>query len=183
MLPEGFLMKYFSLAIFLCSLTLLSGCSSVDVADYAANSPKLTPQEFFEGDLTAQGVVKNRSGKVVRYFTATIKAHWPNNVGTLEEKFIFNDGEVQYRTWTLTPTSSAAFTATAGDVIGTGRGKFAGNSINLSYVLAVKYRDSTLNLNVDDWMWQVDEKTVLNESTLSKFGFKVGSVQIVIKKT
>lgn len=175
-------MKRTSLVLLLGALLALTGCSNISVNDYANNTPKLNPQEFFVGDLTAKGVVKNRSGKVIRHFTATIKASWQNNIGTLEEKFIFNDGEIQYRTWTLTPTQSTYFNATAGDVIGTGKGKFAGNAINLNYVLSVKYNNSTINVNVDDWMWRVDDKTVLNESTLSKFGFKVGSVQLVIMR-
>ncbi len=163
-------------------LFLLSSCSSTSISDYNQNTPKLIPQEFFNGDLTAHGVVKDRSGKVTRYFNATIKAYWENGVGTLDEKFIFDDGEIQYRTWKLSPTTRGEFNATAGDVIGTGGGKFAGNAINLNYVLAVKYKDSTINLHVDDWMWLVDSNTVLNESTLTKFGFKVGSVQLVIQK-
>ena len=160
----------------------LSACSSTSINNYSKNTPKLIPQEFFTGNLSAHGVVKDRSGKVTRYFNATIKAYWENGVGTLDEKFIFDDGEIQYRTWKLSPTTSGEFNATAGDVIGIGGGKFAGNAINLNYVLAVKYKDSIINLRVDDWMWLVDSNTVLNESTLTKFGFKVGSVQLVILK-
>jgi hypothetical protein len=176
-------MKHSILLILACSFILtLSACSSISVNDYSSNTPKFIPQEFFNGNLTAQGVVKNRSGKVTRYFTATINAHWKDGIGTLDEKFIFNDGETQYRTWTLTPTVTGSFNGTAGDVIGTGTGKFSGNAINLKYVLAVKYNDSTINLSVNDWMWLVDSKTVLNESTLTKFGFKVGSIQLVMVK-
>ena len=165
-------------------VVFLSACSSITVNEYSKNTPKLVTQEFFNGDLTAHGVVKNRSGKVIRYFNATIKAYWENGVGTLEEKFIFNDGEIQYRTWKLVPNkdNSALFSATAGDVIGTAKGQTAGNAFNLSYVLSVKNNDSSINVSVDDWMWLIDEKTLLNESTLSKFGFKVGSVQLVINK-
>lgn len=169
-------------AILLTLGVTLSSCSSTSVNDYSKNKPKFIPQEFFSGNLNAQGVVKNRSGKVTRYFNATIKAYWENGVGTLEEKFIFDDGEIQYRTWKLSPTTQNTFNATAGDVIGTGEGEFAGNAVNLNYVLAVKYKDSTINLSVDDWMWLIDSNTVLNESTLTKFGFKVGSIQLVIKK-
>jgi hypothetical protein len=172
-----------SLTAFLLTLGItLSACSSTAINDYSKNTPKLIPQEFFNGNLIAHGVVKDRSGKVTRYFNATIKAYWENGVGTLDEKFIFDDGEIQYRTWKLSPTSQAKFKATAGDVIGVGEGEFAGNAINLNYVLAVKYNNSTINLRVDDWMWLVDSNTVLNESTLTKFGFKVGSVQLVILK-
>jgi len=169
-------------AILLTLGVTLSSCSSTSVNDYSKNTPKFIPQEFFSGNLNAQGVVKNRSGKVTRYFNATIKAYWENGVGTLEEKFIFDDGEIQYRTWKLSPTAQNTFNATAGDVIGIGEGEFAGNAINLNYVLVVKYKSSTINLSVDDWMWLVDSNTVLNESILTKFGFKVGSIQLVIKK-
>jgi hypothetical protein len=176
-------MKYFVLLSLACSALLaLSGCSSVSVDDYSKNSPKLTPQEFFTGNLTAKGVVKNRSGKVTRYFTATINAYWKDGIGTLDEKFIFDDGEIQYRTWTLTPSGQNLFNGTAGDVIGIGAGKFSGNAINLNYTLKVKLTNSTINLKVDDWMWLVDSNTVINESTLTKFGFKVGSIQLVIVK-
>jgi hypothetical protein len=172
-----------SLTVILLTLGIsLSSCSSTSVNDYSKNAPKFIPQEFFNGNLSAHGVVKDRSGKVTRYFNATIKAYWENGVGTLDEAFVFDDGEVQYRIWKLSPTTPTMFKATAGDVIGVGEGVFAGNAINLNYVLAVKYNDSTINLRVDDWMWLVDSNTVLNESTLTKFGFKVGSIQLVIQK-
>ena len=176
-------LKFFSLPALLFTFVLtLTSCATISVGDYNKNTPKFFPQEFFNGTLHAQGVVKNRSGKVTRYFTATINAYWKDGVGTLDEKFIFNDGEIQNRTWTLKPTTEGSFSAIAGDVIGTGTGKFAGNAVNLNYVLAVKYNDSTLNLTVNDWMWLVDSKTVLNESTLTKFGFKVGSIQLAMVK-
>jgi len=176
-------MKYITLLSLACSFLLtLSACSSVSISDYTKNTPKLIPQEFFNGNLTAKGVVKNRSGKVTRYFTATINAHWKEGIGTLDEKFIFDDGEIQYRTWTLKPSDQGFFTGTAGDVIGIGDGKFSGNAINLKYVLAVKLKDSTINVGVDDWMWLVDENTVVNESVLTKFGFKVGSIQLAMIK-
>jgi hypothetical protein len=167
-----------------CVSFVLGACSSTSVNTYGNNSPPLIAQQFFNGDLAAHGVVKNRSGKVIRYFNATIKAYWENGVGTLEEKFIFNDGEIQFRTWKLAPSKNdnSYFSATAGDVIGEGKGQSAGNAFNLHYVLNVKYNKSTINVSVDDWMWLVDEKTLLNESTLTKFGFKVGSVQLVIEK-
>lgn len=176
-------MKHLSFTALACSILFtFSACASTSVNDYTKNTPKLIPQEFFNGNLSAHGVVKDRSGKVTRYFNATIKAYWENGVGTLDEKFIFDDGEIQYRIWKLSPTTQTKFKATAGDVIGIGEGDFAGNAINLNYVLAVKYKDSIINLRVDDWMWLVDSNTVLNESTLTKFGFKVGSVQLVIQK-
>ena len=163
-------------------MLMLSSCSTTTVDDYASNQPRLDLPTFFNGQLSAHGVLKDRSGKVTRYFNASINAYWKNGVGTLEEKFEFDDGEIQYRNWTLTPTTDG-YAATAGDVVGTGKAQVKGNAMQLNYVLEINYKGSPLQLTVDDWMWQVDNKTLLNESTLRKWGFKVGSIQLVIVKS
>lgn len=168
--------------VILCLLTLIGGCARHNIDQYQNNLPRFNPEEFFQGGLIASGVLKNRSGEVTRYFNATIDASWQDGVGTLAERFEFDDGEIQYRTWTLTPTSEMQFDATAGDVIGTGSGEVSGNALNLNYVLEITYNGSPLQLNVDDWMWRVSEDTVINQSTLTKWGFVVGTIQLVIKK-
>lgn len=166
----------------ICGLIfMLSSCTVSSLDIYANNHPLLDPTRFFNGALTAQGVVKNRSGEVTRYFTATINAYWVNGIGTLEEHFEFNDGEIQYRTWTLTP-SDEGYDATAGDVLGTGKASIKGNAMKLDYVLGINYKGSPLALSVEDWMWLVDDNTLINESVLRKWGFKVGSVQLVISQ-
>lgn len=171
--------------LFVGIVFMLTACSTTLLDEYASNKPLLSPEQFFNGKLTAQGVVKNRGGKVTRYFTAKINAYWRESngvsVGTLEEVFQFNDGEIQYRTWTLTPTTDG-YTATAGDVIGSGNAQTRGNAMQLHYTLKVNYQGSPMPLQVEDWMWLVDDNTLLNESTLRKWGFKVGSVQLVIQK-
>ena len=80
-------LSIFSLAAL---LSFFSGCSNIDINNYATNSPRLNPETFFNGKLKAHGVVKNRGGKAIRYFNADITASWLNNSGTLEEKFVFN---------------------------------------------------------------------------------------------
>ncbi len=180
-------MKLFITLVSLVGLTLmLASCATQSLDDYAQNRPAFTPEEFFSGDLSAQGVVKNRSGKVIRYFSASIKAHWQNGQGTLEEKFLFNDGEVQTRVWSLVPSSisgkSKTYVARAGDVIGDGKAEVAGNAMHLNYQLQISYNDKPLILNVDDWMWQVDANTIINESKLSKWGFTLGSIQLAISR-
>ncbi len=159
---------------------IISGCASQEIAHYAGRKPDFDPQQFFSGRLTAHGVLKNRSGEVTRHFNASIDAHWSNGVGTLQEKFVFDDGEVQYRNWTLRPTGDGRYRATAGDVIGEGQASVAGNAMNLQYTLRINYRGDPLDLPVDDWMYRVDERTGINESVLRKFGFRVGSIQLAI---
>lgn len=156
------------------------GCAPVQVTDYEGFEPPLVMEEFFRGDLTAHGVVKDRSGRVIRTFNATIEASWRDGNGLLEEKFLFNDGERQRRDWVLTPTGGDTFTGTAGDVVGEGRLEVAGNSVFLDYVLRIPYGDGTVDVRVDDRMYLVAPGVLLNESGLSKFGVRVGSIQLVI---
>ena len=163
-------------------LLALSACSQVQVTDYAGMTPELEVEAFFNGPMTAHGVVKNRGGKVIRTFNATIDASWKDGVGTLDEDFIFNDGEKQKRIWTLTPQPDGSYLGTGGDVSGAGTLTQAGNSVFLDYVLQVPYRGDVLEVRVDDRMYLLTPDILINESKLKKFGFRVGELLLVIKR-
>ena len=176
-------MRLLTAVSLLLALTLgLAGCSPVTVQDYADNRPRLVPEEFFQGQLTAHGVIKDRGGKVIRYFNADIKAWWEDGIGTLEEDFVFDDGEPERRVWTLTPQDDGSYIGTAGDVVGDGRITLAGNSMFLDYVLRIPYNDGTLDLRIDDRMYLVNPTMLINESTMTKFGIRVGEILLVIEK-
>lgn len=159
---------------------LASGCSPVSVNDYSAFEPRLVLQDFFSGPLTAHGVVKNRNGLVIRTFNADIQASWTDGIGTLDEYFLFDDGERQRRVWTLIPNGDGSYRAEAGDVVGAGRLQSAGNSLFLEYVLRIPYGESTVDVTVDDRMYLVSQAVLINESSMKKFGFRVGSIDLVI---
>ena len=174
-------MRIFLLLTWMLTL-LFAGCSTIKVTDYEDRLPEMRPETFFNGNLNAHGVVKNRSGKVIRYFNADIKAYWEGTTGTLEEDFIFNDGEKQRRVWTLIRQDDGHYIGTAGDVIGAAQGEVAGNSMFLKYVLRIPYDDDTLDLVVDDRMYLVNPETIVNESEMRKFGLRVGEILLVIRK-
>lgn len=140
-------------------------------------------REFFDGNLTAHGIVKNRSGKVIRYFNADIIASWIDGVGKLDETFVFDDGEEQKRTWIIRPDGSGSFSATANDVIGVSKMNVSGNSLFMQYVLRIPYDDDILDLKIDDRMYRVSDRVVINESTMRKWGFEVGKIILVIEKS
>lgn len=167
----------------LASLIHLWSCSSVPVEQYSDNRPKLIMEEFFRGQLKAHGIVKNRSGEVIRYFNADICGRWTaEGKGTLEELFIFNDGEHQTRTWVLDPAGTDRYKAQANNVVGTSTAVVSGNALFMNYVLKVPYRKWVLDIGVRDRMYLVNPDTIINESTLRKWGFEVGSVTLTIRK-
>ena len=175
---QRFLVKILMLAV----LLVAAGCSSVQVGDYAENTPLLDPEAFFDGQLSAHGVIKDRSGEVIRYFNVDIKAYWKDGIGTLEEDFVFDDGELDRRVWTLTPAGENRYIGTAGDVVGQGQVSIAGNSMFLDYVLRIPYGDGTLDLHIDDRMYLVSPDVLINESKMIKLGFEVGEILLVIQR-
>lgn len=167
-------------AVVLAMAAFLAACAGVQVEDYADFEPRLEMEAFFDGKLTAHGVVQNRSGRVIRTFNAEIDAYWEDGVGTLEEDFVFDDGELQRRVWTLTPEGPNRYRGTAGDVVGEATLEQAGNSVFLDYVLRIPVGDSDIDVRVDDRMYLVSEDVLINESELSKFGLRVGSLLLTI---
>ncbi len=174
-------------AVNLACLLCLAGCTATDLERHAGNTPALSLTQFFDGRLSAHGVVKDWRGRVIRTFNADILAYWTDGVGTLEEDFLFDDGEAQRRVWTLTPDGVDAsgyprYRGRAGDVVGTGRATQAGNALFMDYVLRIAYGESTLDLRIDDRMYRVSDQVVINESTMKKFGLTVGRIVLVIER-
>lgn len=169
-------------ALALICLALVASCASVSVEDYADNKPRLVPETFFNGTLHAHGIVKDRGGKVIRYFNAEIVAKWIDGIGILDERFSFDNGEQQTRVWKLLSTGDGKYTATAGDVIGQGTMQVAGNSVFLDYILRIPYGDDSIDVAIDDRMYLVSERVLLNESIMTKWGFEVGQIMLVIEK-
>ncbi|WP_237068448.1 DUF3833 domain-containing protein [Microbulbifer guangxiensis] len=165
---------------------LLAACSSVGIEEYQGNQPQLVPEQFFNGPLSAHGVLKNRSGKVTRRFNAELQGSWDGGVGLLAERFVFDDGEVQFRNWQLIPTervsapSVRTFIGRAEDVIGDAEVRVSGNAMFIRYVLEVPYNGDTIEVNVDDRMYLVSDRVLINESKLTKFGIPVGEIVLTI---
>lgn len=175
-------MNKFFISATLSLLLVLSGCASVSQQEYAANKPAMDVREFFDGRLSAHGIVKNRSGKLIRYFNADIIASWTDDTGTLDETFYFDDGEVQKRIWTLTKDASGQLIGSANDVVGSSKLKVAGNTLFMEYVLRVAYGDDSLDITIDDRMYRLSDSIIINESSMSKWGFDVGQITLAIIK-
>ena len=175
--------KHSIFGILVIAFTLgISACSRTTLDDYRDTTPQLDLRTFFEGSLMAYGLLQDRSGKVTRRFEATIEASWEGEQGTLVEHFIYDDGEEQDRIWQLTHQGNGRYSGVAGDVIGTANGEISGAAFNWVYSLEVPYGDGTIVVNLDDWLFLVDEDHIINRTVLRKFGFRVGELSLVIEK-
>ena len=170
--------RLFCLAV---TALLISGCASVQVADYAEEKPKFDLREYFNGRIIAHGIVQDRSGKVLRRMTVNMACTWVGDTGTLNEDFTYADGKKERRIWTIKKQGDR-YIGTAADVVGEAIGTAAGNTLNWKYVLALPVDDKVYNVDFDDWMWQLDDKVMMNRAVFSKFGFRLGEVLITFYK-
>lgn len=172
-------------ALLLGSALTLAACAAVEPRDYAQERPPLDLRQYFNGVIEGHGMFIGRSGKVERRFIVTIEASWRGDVGTLDEDFVWSDGEREKRVWTLRPLprQPGRWTGTAADVVGSATGSVAGNALNWRYTYALKTTAGrTWNIAFDDWMYLIDEHTMLNRARLSYWGFDVGEVLIAFRK-
>lgn len=155
----------------------------MQIEDFTNKKPEFIPQEYFDGKLRAYGLVKDRSGKIIRTFKGELVGSWDENgLGTLDEKFIYDDGEKLSRVWKLKPTGEKTFDATAGDIVGTAKMVAKGNTVMIDYIMEVPFNDSTINISVKDWLHLQEDGIILNHSKMKKFGFVVGELVITIIK-
>lgn len=166
----------------LAGALLLGGCASIDPGVYAKEKPVLDLKTYFNGTVDAWGVFQDRSGKVVRRFTVTLKCTWNGDVGVLDEDFVYSDGTTQKRIWTIRKLPDGRYTGTAADVVGEAQGQASGNALNWRYTLALPVDGKVYNVQFDDWMFLVDDKVMLNRAVMSKFGIRLGEVLLSFTK-
>lgn len=168
----------------LCLMTLLamfSGCQH-RIDTYAKETPSMSIREFFSGDIKAWGIVQNWKGEVTRRFTVQMKGSWEGDVGTLTENFAYSDGEAQNRVWTISKLPDGTYEGRAADIIDKATGETKGNAARWNYAMDLPVDGTTYHVRFDDWMWKLDDKTVMNRSYIKKFGLIVAELTIFMQK-
>ncbi|MEM8869053.1 MAG: DUF3833 domain-containing protein [Pseudomonadota bacterium] len=164
----------------LCALAACSGRPSLE--NPSLGKQDLNLEDYFEGDLRAYGQFQDRFGRVSRRFEVDILGVWDGQVLTLTEDFLYEDGSTEQRVWTLTKTGEQTWSGTAPGVIGQARGEERGDTFNWRYTIDLPVPDGTLRVSFDDWMWQLDERRLLNRAYMDKFGIEIGEVIIFFEK-
>ena len=175
----------------LAALLLLSGCATPGVEVYRNEKPQLDLKRYFNGTVDGWGMVQDRSGRVLRRFHVVIVASWDDNKGddskgddskgVLDESFDWSDGKKERRVWHIVKTGDR-YSGSAGDVVGRAAGEAAGNTLRWAYVLKLPPEQGGYEVDVDDWMFLLDDETLLNRSTINKFGIRFGDITINFRK-
>ena len=171
-----------ALLTLLAGTAVLTGCANPQVTDYAQERPLLELDRYFTGRVLAHGVFQKRNGAVARRFTVVMDCHWEGNQGVLDEAFTYSDGSTERRIWRLTKHADGRYTGTADDVVGTANGQTRGNAFRWNYTLALPVDGKVYNVDLDDWMYLIDDRVMLNRATMSKFGVRLGEITLSFTK-
>ncbi len=162
------------LALFL-GLTACAGSPKIAPEE---RGPALVMEEFFEGRTEGSGVFINSLTGSERRFDVVIVGTWDGTVLTLVEDFFYEDGETDQKTWRLTKTGPGSYTGTREDVVGEATGTQDGDVFRLKY----KVELGGLTVRFNDVLGLVDETTLINRAVVSKWGVRVGRVDLTLNK-
>lgn len=171
------------LCVPLLLICFLSACSKMQISDFEGASPEFRLEEYFQGKTKAWGIVHDRFGDVRRQFTVEIQGQYENNILTLTEDFLYDDGERQQRIWKISKVDDHRYRGTADDVIGSAQGAVYGNALHWQYYLNLKMADDEyMVVHFDDWMFLQDDGVLLNKAVMSKWGIRLAEVTLSFQK-
>ena len=67
-------------------------------------------------------------------------------------------------------------------MIGEAQGQTAGNAFRWTYTLRLPVDGTTYDVQLDDWMFLIDDKVLLNRATMSKWGVQLGDLTLSFTK-
>ena len=164
-------------------ILLFTGCSQTDMKEFQNNTPKLNLFNFFEGKTIAYGIFEDRFGNLKRQFRVNIDGKINNQTLTLDEDFLYDDGEQAKRIWKIEKkidnTQKVTYEGKADDIEGKASGSISGNALNWSYDIYLNIKGSNIKVHFNDWIYKQSEDLAINRAYVSKFGINIGSVTLV----
>jgi hypothetical protein len=153
-----------------------------DVQHYQGAKPVLDLEKYFAGTTDAWGMFQQRDGAVLKRFHVIIEGKKINNQLVLDERFTYDDGSKQQRIWRLTKQSDGSWSGLADDVKGEAVGHIAGNALNWRYTLLLPVDGKIYEMQMDDWMYLIDEDNMINRASMRKFGVEFGQVTLFFRR-
>lgn len=158
------------------------GFAAQKPSDYAGTGPLFDLREQLSGPLLCEGVIYGPTGRVVSRFVAEMEGRWEGNRGVLAESFCYDSGATQQREWRLTLGNDGTLSAEADDVVGIGTGCAQGAALHLQYRIRLPESAGGHVLDATDWMYLVENGTVVNRSQFCKYGIRVAELVATMRK-
>ena len=145
-------------------------------AEYDGLRPIMDIKDHLNGKIACEGVIYGPLGRVSSRFVAEFEAEWTGDSGVMREVFHYDSGSVQHREWRLQLDEGGVVRADADDLVGRGSGQQRGNALLLNYTIKLTPEAGGHALDVTDWMYLMQNGTIINRSQFRKFGIKVAEL-------
>lgn len=152
------------------------GFAGQQPAAYATMGPRFDPTVHLNGPMLCEGVIYGPRGRVVSRFVADMEGRWQGGLGVLTERFRYDSGAEQARRWELHLGDGGMLVATAADLLGEARGWVSGSAVVMRYRIRLTPESGGHVLDVTDWMYLLENGTIINRSQFRKFGVKVAEL-------
>ena len=162
----------------------ISACARNNITALADRMPMLDLQTFFVGQTVALGIFEDRFGNLRRQFRVVLEGTVDGDVLTLDETFLYDDGEQDFRKWVIRRTGQGKdgevfYEGVAEDITDVAKGVVSGNALNWQYDVVLTIGGRDVEVHFDDWIYRQHEDVAINRAYVSKFGIEIGSVTIV----
>lgn len=169
--------------IALVAVMAIAGCATAPSLPAQTGASPFVIERDLQGSTVARGEFSAING-VKRGFTAYLTGAREADKFTLVERFEYDDGEKDQKTWVLTLKPGGEYSGTREDVVGEAKGWQDGKAFRLAYNVRLPNEDGSPGMQVhfQDVMVLTGEGVVLNRASVGKWGFQVARVELEIRK-
>ena len=137
---------------------------------------------FFAGRTRAWGIFEDRFGNIRRRFSVEMTGLWEGAVFVLEERFRYDTGEDELRTWRIRPGQEGRFTADCDDCVGLLQGRCSADAVKMEYKFRLRIESRSLTVDFDDRIYRMGDDIAINRATMRKWGVKLGEVSLFFER-
>ncbi len=158
----------------LAALGILAACAP---RHFATAGPDFDPLAFFSGHERSWGVIENRGGGPTDIVTTDCNGTPDGQGGLNMVQFltIGHDAPTR-RDWHMRRTGPNTYEATATGMVGTAHGTAQGRVFHWTWVLAASPGNGLANVSMHQWMYRMDDGSVVNRTTITKLGVTLAQV-------
>ena len=148
-----------------------------------SNFKDLNFQKFFTGEVIAKGnLILFFPKKSVKDLYVVFKGVFKNNKLRLIEKYIENEKKI-IRNWSFEKKSNTLFIGEEKNVRGKIIVRVNKNNLKMRYYFKLLIWKFTVTVLINDYMFLINDKEIVNTTYVSKFGINLAKVVLLYKKT
>jgi hypothetical protein len=138
-------------------------------------------EKYFAGRTVAAGHFGAING-VSRSFKVELLGRWNGKLFSLQEDFLYADGEKDRKTWRFTKTGPTTYRGTREDVVGETEVKISGQTARFTYLVNLEPKGKANIVRFHDSMVVQPDGSMINNAWVTKFGFPVARTHVVFTR-